>query len=115
MMPRYIDADELLKVLDIFSDKEGEKADFFAQKNLDELSTKYNHGQYCYENVKNIVNTMPTVGGEDVKSGKWNYTVEFGFAAKHHFWNCSLCGAMSEDCGRENFCHNCGADMRGAE
>lgn len=65
-MPRYIDADELLKVLDVFSDKEGEKADFFAQKNLDELSTKYNHGQYCYENVKNIVNTMPTADADEV-------------------------------------------------
>lgn len=69
-MPRYIDADELLKVLEVFSKKEGEKTAFFAQKNIGELFAKYNHGQYCFENVKEMVNTMPTANVVEVKCGK---------------------------------------------
>ena len=114
-MARYIDADELLKVLEVFSNKEGEKADFFAHKNLDDLSTKYNHGQYCYENAKEIVNTMPTANVEEVRHGYWMHSVEFGFAAKYHFWNCSLCGVASEDEGNEKYCRECGAKMDGKD
>ena len=105
-MPRYIDADELLKVLDIFSDKEGEKADFFAQKNLDELSTKYNHGQYCYENVKNIVNTMSTVNVLEVKHAEW---VECSNELNKY---CSNCKAVNGTIyAKPPFCEKCGAKM----
>ena len=36
--------------------------------------------------------------------GEW---IEDGAITK-----CSVCGNTSDYCGTENFCHNCGADMR---
>lgn len=39
------------------------------------------------------------------KKGEW---IEDGALTK-----CSVCGNTSDYCGTENFCHNCGADMRG--
>ena len=114
-MPRYIDADELLKVLDVFSDKEGEKADFFAHKNLDELSTKYNHGQYCFENVKEMVNTMPTADVVEVEHGKWNFVRILNHLV---YCECSKCKGKVYDHAKYRqylYCPHCGAKMDGKD
>ena len=47
----------------------------------------------------------------EVKHGYWKHTVEFGQIGKYHHWNCSLCGVVSQDDGREKYCHDCGAKM----
>ena len=48
--------------------------------------------------------------GKRVSDGEWVYDHWCEF-------KCSKCGALSktEPRGEENFCPNCGADMRGAE
>lgn len=56
---------------------------------------------------------MPAADVEEVKHGYWKHSVEFGFVAKYHFWNCSLCGVASEDEGNEKYCRECGAKMDG--
>ena len=47
--------------------------------------------------------------GEPYKIGKWipNFSLSFGNRGRY----CSLCGKVVEF--SENFCPNCGADMRG--
>ena len=67
------------------------------------------------ESVLRIIDEQPTADVKEVKRGHWKHTVEFGIIGKYNHWNCSLCGAGSEDEGREKFCHECGADMRGEE
>lgn len=114
-MSRYIDADKLLKMLDVFSAKEGTKADFFTRANLVELASKYNHGQYCYENVKEIVESTSAAKVREIKYGKW--LEHFAYGSWHY--DCPFCGdgyaTMRRDRNPQNYCGNCGADMRGVE
>ena len=42
---------------------------------------------------------------KEVKQGEWKYN------AFYDCWDCSICGHSMGD--QENFCSNCGADMRG--
>ena len=44
---------------------------------------------------------------EEVKQGEWKYN------AFYDCWDCSICGHSMGD--QENFCSNCGADMRGVK
>ena len=84
------------------------------QKNLDELSTKYYHGQYCYENVKNVVNMMPTLDIPEVKRAEWIEGLECctTFSGKKYktYYECSLCGRHENF--QKPYCH-CGARMDG--
>lgn len=51
---------------------------------------------------------MPAADVREVRKGKWEYDHWCEF-------KCSVCGAFSKSepyRGRENFCPNCGADMR---
>ena len=59
-MSRYIDADKLQERLQEEFDKEGAKADYMAMKGCAEASVKYNHGQFCYLNAKELVKDAPT-------------------------------------------------------
>ena len=59
--------------------------------------------------------SFPTADVAEVKHGKWKHTAEFGQIIKYHYWNCSLCGASSQDEGREHYCHCCGAKMNDKE
>ena len=54
------------------------------------------------------LNKAPAADVREVKRGKWIYDSWCKF-------RCSECRALSksEPAGRENFCPNCGADMRG--
>ena len=95
-MARYIDADNLSKV-------------------------KYHNLPYTHivpngENVESyergwndaidaIIENEPTADVRENVKGEW---IEDGALTK-----CSVCGNTSEFCGTENFCYNCGADMRG--
>lgn len=66
-----------------------------------------------YNRKDNEIAEQPTADVKEVKRGHWKHTVEYGNIGKYHYWNCSLCGVGSKDEGREKFCHECGADMRG--
>lgn len=77
----------------------------------DGCNTYCDHGESYYPSLAKF----PKEDVAEVKHGEWKHTVEFGRIAKHHYWNCSLCGADSSDCGRENYCPNCGAKMDGKE
>ena len=76
-MPRYIDADKLIK-----------------------LAT--HEGAYGYVDVHDIYNA-PTADVVERKKGKWIQFVP-------GLYECSECGRFSPT--QENFCPNCGANMR---
>ena len=59
--------------------------------------------------VRVILNDLPSVQPER-KKGKWIYGEEGCFGNPYGHYECSKCG----DCfpHKENFCPNCGADMR---
>lgn len=80
--------------------------------NLDDIFETLLHN-WGYYGLEEDLNNLPTADVAEAKHGEWKHTVEFGHIAKHHYWNCSLCGAGSSDCGRENYCPNCGAKMDG--
>ena len=50
----------------------------------------------------------------EVRHGEWVPTLTFGWLLMHHHWNCSVCGAPSDNEGLENYCPNCGAKMDGS-
>lgn len=68
------------------------------------------HSEEADKNCRHFKNKADYV---EVKHGEWVHTTELGFLLIHHYWNCSLCGAMSENSGIENYCPNCGAKMDG--
>jgi hypothetical protein len=56
------------------------------------------------------IDALPSIQPEQ-KKGKWIYSTNSESVCEE--WTCNLCGAFSF--GKTNFCHNCGADMRGEE
>ncbi len=58
-MARYIDADKLIKGVQIEFDKEGVKADEFALKGMADIYIKYQHGQFCYLNAMELIKDAP--------------------------------------------------------
>ena len=60
-------------------------------------------GAYEYVSVDERAH-FPTADVRENVKGEW---IEDGAITK-----CSVCGNTSDYCGTENFCHNCGADMR---
>ena len=67
------------------------------------------------DDIVAYLSSLPTADVEEVKNGYWKHSVEFGFAAKYHYWNCSVCGVASEDEGKEKYCRECGAKMDGGK
>ena len=45
------------------------------------------------------------------KRGKWELTTMDDGYAEYQLYKCNRCGQLTAR--RRNFCHNCGADMRG--
>lgn len=86
-MSRYIDADDLISVLDILSDKGGD--------------IRY------WEQLKWIVKDCPTI--DVVKRGQWTKNNEYVYV-------CSVCGkeALNDEYGEQTlspYCGMCGAKM----
>lgn len=88
---RLIDADNLISVLDILSDKGGD--------------IRY------WEQLKLIVADCPTANVAEVKRGRWisqEYMSEID-SFIYTEYKCSNCGEISKK--KSNYCPNCGAKM----
>ena len=83
-MSRYIDADNLISVLDILSDKGGD--------------IRY------WEQLKTIVDSMPTADVQEIKRGRWIEVND-----DDSLYKCSACGELS--CCNSPYCGECGAKM----
>ena len=57
------------------------------------------------------IDEAPTVEAESIKHGKWVFNEHQSCNEKSYF--CSECATGESDYGTDNFCSNCGADMRG--
>jgi hypothetical protein len=70
--------------------------------------------KWLYEHLEQEFNILksasgkPTVDAEPMRHGKWIEKSTGG----EHFWCCSECGYIEWD-APNNYCPNCGADMRG--
>lgn len=83
---RPIDADNLISVLDILSDKGG--------------NIRY------WEQLKQIVADCPTVNVVEVRQGRW---IDITKDSSHPLFKCSECGDLQlED---SYYCPNCGSRM----
>lgn len=86
---RLIDADKLIQAMSEYGRSETEVKNCF----------------WYAENIISLIVNAPTI--EERKQGTWttdNLVRPFGI--------CSQCGQI---CETENFCGNCGADMRGGD
>lgn len=91
---RLIDADALINTLQEMFDKREKEARFTGDRGV---TVTWNDAIYH-------IKTAPTI--EERKKGKW---IPFDIP----WYQCSECGAVREHKSfMENFCPNCGADMR---
>lgn len=58
-----IDEAKLIDELYALADKESRKCDEAAEANLTDIVVKYNHGESCYFNAVEAVNSQPKIGG----------------------------------------------------
>lgn len=58
-----IDEKKLIEELYALADKESRKCDEAAEANLTDILIKYNHGESCYYNAVETVNSQPKIGG----------------------------------------------------
>lgn len=65
------------------------------------------------QNIKTIVNSLPTVDAEPVRHGKWIIWDEIIAGIYHTVSECSECGFTTDKMSREEmpYCPNCGARM----
>ena len=69
----------------------------------------------CY-NVINVIDREPTIDAVPVVHGEWvkePMTFEKFYNDPYVSANCSICGTRSRE--RGNYCHNCGAKMKGEQ
>ena len=59
------------------------------------------------DDVLKLIYDLSDVTTADVRENVKGEWIEDGAITK-----CSVCGNTSDYCGTENFCYNCGADMR---
>ena len=93
---RLIDADALLRYID--------------------AGHLRNRHEICFSefDVATMVDQQLTIEAVPVVRGEWVYSAYYGFSGREYGrYNCSECGCLSRGDGQENFCSNCGADMRG--
>lgn len=88
-MMRLIDADALIEI--IKEEKEDNDA----------------HCRLCMDATIDIIDEQPTVEARPVVHGEWLEVK----GCLSWFYKCSECGMLHEY--KRNFCHDCGADMRG--
>ena len=86
-MTRYIDADVTLKHIDEYYDL------------LKRMGKPSRGMTEVMQNIKTIVNSLPTADAEPVRHGKWIFNAPW--------YKCSECGA--ERLCAERYCPNCGA------
>ena len=70
---------------------------------------EYNIGKTCYRaREQNAIDKVPSVSAERV--GEW---IRVG----HDIWECSIChqDVMTKDIECYNYCHRCGAEMKGGK
>lgn len=102
-MPRYIDADALRKIK--FHPLPYQ---YVVPSDVDKES--YVRG--WNDVIDGIIETMPTADVAEVKHGKWIWQGSIFEGC----WVCSECNhSFYQGYGNENFCPNCGADMRGED
>lgn len=68
---------------------------------------KWHESRPTSESVIDVLNNLPSA--QPVKKGKW---IKISHA---NIYECSECGknVMTDDISAYDFCHGCGADMRG--
>lgn len=108
---RPIDADALKEHMGIMD------ATKYGNKNAQQMHNSY--GTFmCYE-IADYIDDMPTLDVQPVRRGEWRVTE--AWPHKVYCTNCYVTIGVSTVPGdveakcvpRTNFCHECGADMRG--
>lgn len=94
-------------------------------KTCNDVADKLYEWEGCFgysDAVMGIVNCLDAIPAADVverKRGRWLGTAFDGYAdgyPVYYEWECSECGCVFEDEEPTyNYCHNCGADMRGKQ
>ena len=99
-MPRLIDADELIKVLDDTLAEQSKDADIreLLQKSL------------LVGFAKQVIEDAPTVDAEPVKHGHW-IEVDTQYIDETKCSNCGVVECFNKGWKRFNYCPNCGAKM----
>ena len=92
-MPRYIDADVLLELIDEFEPENWTDSDRELQAVND------------FELFRSLVKAEPTADVVEVKHGEWVWD------KRYSDYTCNLCGNW--DLETPNYCPNCGAKMDG--
>ena len=80
---------------------------------LMEILDKPHHAEFLYtDEICDTLNSIPAADVRPVVRGKWTLN-------KDGSGTCSECGRTQKNCwdldNWDNFCHFCGADMRGEE
>lgn len=103
-MARYIDADEALRMM----------------RNSKEDKPSRGDWDIAHDCCIDCVNGAPTADVVEVKRGEWIKKFKYSHGYDDYYnTECSLCGYKAEKSGvgdklsLDNFCPNCGADMRG--
>ena len=101
-MPKYINADELIKFLQT------------TRKNLPKDSKDFFTRDEMLLNFEQMINIMPTADVQEVKHGHWIKTEDFTMIEQYavYEYECSKCGAHAHY-GIDNYCYHCGAKMDG--
>lgn len=64
----------------------------------------------AHEHLKAVISALPSAQPEHI-TGRWIYGAEGTFGTPCGHYCCSVCGQRLA--WRENFCPNCGAEMKG--
>ena len=104
-MPRYIDADALLKAMDTWDKFGFSHSGAFVREPENDDYVPYVH----YGDMVKCVEGMPTADVVERKKGRWNTDKE-----SPEYATCSVCGHCDWDCTESEYfkyCPNCGAQM----
>ena len=92
-------------------------ADCISRQQAIDALTEYGNGRAVFISVGEAViriEQLPPIQPTEPKRGKWIYHPEIGWGET---WLCDQCGEKTTSTvmgkPRDNFCPNCGADMRG--
>lgn len=73
------------------------------------------HGYYGFseETINQTINNIPTANVKNIAHGDWEWRGPCRDSSGRFWATCSVCGVRQRLGDYENFCQNCGADMRG--